>query len=146
MPITGKVAQILDASQLVLNVGAEHGVTPGLRFVVYEEGNEVKDPETGQTLGSLELVKGVVEALHVQDRITLAVTPKTDRPVPASVLSARLAETTRADSSEERRTELYVNRSQIVGSPKRKPIQVGDLVRSVEGPREAGSPSNPAPT
>lgn len=132
MSISGKIAQILDPTQVVLNVGSQQGVVPGMEFVIFEEGQEVVDPSSGESLGRLELVKGRVVAVHVQDRMTLAATPPREKPAEApSVLSARLAEVSREDARE-RREELYVQRSQLAGAPARKPVQVGDNVRSVD--------------
>jgi hypothetical protein len=132
MSITGRIARILDASQLVLNIGATDGVTEGMAFVIYEPGEEITDPETGDTLGTLEIVKGNLFAAHVQDRITLAKTPSVSRPeAPPSVLSARMAETTGSSAESDSRQELYVQKNQLSGAPKARPVQVGDYVRSI---------------
>ena len=67
--VKGKIAKIIDESTVILNVGAKDGVTSGMRFVIYEEGEEVQDPDTGDSLGAWEVVKGEVAAKHVQERI-----------------------------------------------------------------------------
>lgn len=67
--IKGKVAAILDQYTLVLNIGSENGVKKGLKFVIYELGDSIKDPETETELGSLEIVKGFAEVVNVQEKL-----------------------------------------------------------------------------
>jgi hypothetical protein len=52
--ITGRVALIEDDYTLVLNRGAEAGVTPGMVFAVHaDDGQVITDPESGRELGRL---------------------------------------------------------------------------------------------
>ena len=55
--------------RVVINRGSIDGVVNGDRFVVYGEGPEIKDPETGESLGALEIFRGTGEAMHVQERM-----------------------------------------------------------------------------
>lgn len=64
-----RVAQIIDDYRLVLNVGKRDGVEAGNSFLIYGLGNEITDPETGENLGALELVRGRGKVEHVQDAI-----------------------------------------------------------------------------
>jgi hypothetical protein len=64
-----KVAKVIDAYTLVINAGSESGIGIGQRFLVYAIGEEVLDPDTGESLGVLELVKGTGKATHVQERM-----------------------------------------------------------------------------
>ncbi|OBF20020.1 hypothetical protein [Mycobacterium sp. ACS4331] len=60
--ITGQVALIEDDYTLVLNRGAEAGVTPGMVFAVHtDSGQVITDPESGRELGRLSR-----EALRVR--------------------------------------------------------------------------------
>lgn len=53
-PLTGQVALVEDDYTLVLNRGAEAGVTVGMVFAVYSEsGQVITDPESGRELGRL---------------------------------------------------------------------------------------------
>lgn len=132
--ITCKVAKILNEFQLVLNVGAKQGVTKGMTFVIYEEGDEIQDPETGQSLGKLEIVKGEVEVSHVQETLCLALSKELPKQGAPTVLSARLAEVTSSAKSklEKEREKLHVKSSDISRTRATGPIAVGDLARSVE--------------
>ena len=80
-----KVAKILDDKTLVLNVGRAAGVTQGAVFCIYAPVDDVTDPDTGESLGAWEAVKGYVQAIHPQDRLSVCRTfsphaPRSDRP------------------------------------------------------------------
>jgi hypothetical protein len=55
--------------EVVINRGAHNGVKLGDRFLVIGEGPHITDPETGEDLGQLELVRGRGEVVHVQDHM-----------------------------------------------------------------------------
>ena len=74
-PIRGRVARILTAREIAINVGSESGVEVGMRFEVMDtEGQDVKDPDTGEILGSIERPKVRVEISKVQKRLAIAST------------------------------------------------------------------------
>ena len=41
--IEGKIAKIVNRFSVVINRGYEHGVKDGMRFVIFVEGDEIKD-------------------------------------------------------------------------------------------------------
>lgn len=76
-PIRGKVARILTSREIAINVGSENGVAVGMRFEVMDtKGEHIKDPDTGETLGSIERPKVSVEISKVQERLSIASTYK----------------------------------------------------------------------
>jgi len=132
--ITSKVTRILNEHQLILNVGLKQGVQKGMTFVIYEEGEEIADPDSGEPLGKLEMVKGEVEISHVQESLSLAQSKELHRTTKPTVLSAKLAEVTPYSKSklEKEHEKLYVKQSDVSGTRTVGPIAVGDLARSVE--------------
>jgi len=68
--LVGKVVKILNPYEVVISLGAEDGVAKDDEFVVFEQGEEVSDPDTGESLGTLEIVRGQGRAKHVQERLT----------------------------------------------------------------------------
>ena len=71
--VEAKVAQILTSRDLVLNKGKRDQVSVGMRFAILNrKGSDVKDPDTGEVLGSVELPKTFVKVVSVQDRICVA--------------------------------------------------------------------------
>ena len=84
--IEGKIAEIIDTYTVVINRGHEHGVEEGMRFIIYELGNEIKDPDTKESLGTFEHVKAKVEATNVNERFSTAKTYEADtRPTNAII-------------------------------------------------------------
>jgi len=76
-PIRGKVAQILNSRDLALNIGEENGVTLGMIFdIVDPKGDQVRDPDTGEVLGSLDRPKVRVRISAVHPRLSVASTYK----------------------------------------------------------------------
>ena len=73
MAVEGKVAKILGKGEVVLNRGREHGVRQGMLFEIFApEGEEVWDPDTGETLGTVEDVKAKAEVTEVKERLAVA--------------------------------------------------------------------------
>lgn len=69
-PFPARVVHVKDDYQLSINRGEVDGISIGQRFFIYgmtEE--EIIDPETGETLGFLELVRGTGKIIHVQKRM-----------------------------------------------------------------------------
>lgn len=65
-----KVARVIDPYRIVINKGSGDGIEKGQRFLVYSVStDEIKDPETGESLGNLEIVKGTGVVTHVQEKI-----------------------------------------------------------------------------
>lgn len=65
--LSGQVALIEDDYTLVINRGAEAGVTPGMIFAVHSESDQViTDPESGRELGRLTREKLRVKVFDVQ--------------------------------------------------------------------------------
>ena len=73
MALEGKVAKILGRGEIVINRGRQNGVRQGMLFEVFApEGEEVWDPDTGETLGTVEDVKARAEVTEVKDRLAVA--------------------------------------------------------------------------
>ena len=69
-PFPASVARILDNYTVVINRGSEHGIRKSQRFQIYiysEE--EIIDPENGESLGRLEIVKGTGKVIHIQPKM-----------------------------------------------------------------------------
>lgn len=52
-----KVIKVVDDYQIVINRGSESGITLGSRFLIFGGGEELRDPDTGENLGMLEIVR-----------------------------------------------------------------------------------------
>ncbi len=70
-PIRGKVAAVLDEERLVLNVGTNHGVARKMVFRI--SGTRViRDPDTGDELGEVEVTKIKVQVGEIKEKISIA--------------------------------------------------------------------------
>lgn len=129
-----RVAKIISETTVVLAAGSDHGVRRGTKFVIYDPGPVIQDPETGEPLGNLEIVKGRVQATHVMPSMCVAktaVTTTTRHSVfgPTGDI-ARFLGTTTVELAE----RLKVNPEdcdEAYGNPDTT-VRVGDLARSME--------------
>ena len=132
------IAKIIDETRVVLAAGKEQGVREGMEFVIYGLGPEVFDPETKQSLGQLELVKGRVIASYVQDKICTARTRRQSIRWPlftATRLPFELMDTVYEKLPIEEKSTDYEEDLRV---------RVGDRARSVEVEAEV-TPSAVAP-
>ena len=79
-PIRGRVARVLNSREIAINKGSNDGVHIGMIFkILSTKGSEIEDPDTGEMLGSVELVKTSVKVTDVQERIAVASTYRSHR-------------------------------------------------------------------
>ena len=126
--INGKIARILSDKEVVLNVGEESGVKAGMKFVIYEESDHIIDPETGEDLGALEIVKGRIVVNHVMPKISNA---ESETYTVSTSYSGLAAAAFLVGGTETRRRKLQVEESDIKPVKENKNVKNGDLVRSV---------------
>lgn len=59
-----------DKTQFVINKGSIHNVSELRKFLIVELGEKIVDPDTGEDLGALEIVKGYAKVHHIQEKMT----------------------------------------------------------------------------
>lgn len=64
-----KIAHVKNDYEFVINKGADDGISVDDMLIIYRLGDEIKDPETGESLGTLEDIIGRVIVTHVQERM-----------------------------------------------------------------------------
>src|SRR6266508_2456411 len=73
------VVEVIDDYTVVINRGSRDGIRGGQRFVIYAQSSEqIRDPESGELLGYLEIVKGTGKVTHLQERLATVESDKTD--------------------------------------------------------------------
>ena len=72
--IVGQIAKVLNPYTVVINRGKMDGVEEDMRFVIYKLGDDIIDPETGDSLGELEYVKAKVKITYVAEKYSIAET------------------------------------------------------------------------
>ena len=79
-PIRGKIARVIDPRKIALNVGQEDGVESEMEFdILSSAGLPIRDPDTGEQLGFVDLPKARVKISSVYDKFSVAVTFRTQR-------------------------------------------------------------------
>ena len=81
----GKVVEVLDEFRVVVNRGAADGVRNGDRFLIFELGPEIKDPESGESLGKLEVVRGTARVVHLQEKMATVQSDDFETSVPRTI-------------------------------------------------------------
>lgn len=78
--IRAKVARVLNSREIAITAGSQQGVVTGMLFDVMDpKGEDVRDPDTGEVLGSIERPKVRVQVTQTQDRISVASTFKKEK-------------------------------------------------------------------
>ena len=136
--IEGKIAKILDEYHIVINKGRNDCVQERMKFVIFSISNDdIKDSDTHESLGKLELVKGYVTAFHVQERATICVAEKTENTKSSEVgagvqtLSGAMMAECMGRNEQIVTEKININVAQTSGLPQVSPISIGDCVRSV---------------
>lgn len=74
-----KVVAVIDSYTVAINRGTNDMVKVGDSFLIFGLGAEITDPDTGENLGHLELVRGQVKVIHLQERLATAKSSKMER-------------------------------------------------------------------
>lgn len=78
--IRSKVARILNSREIVIAAGKVNGIRVGMYFDVLDpKGEDIKDPDTDEILGSLERPKVRVKVTKVQENLSIASTYKMEK-------------------------------------------------------------------
>ncbi|MGE8152580.1 hypothetical protein ACQKP5_15200 [Pseudomonas vancouverensis] len=65
-----KVASVRDGHTIVIAKGTDAGVKEGDLFLVVGLGDVILDPDTGETLEQLEVVRGKAKVIHAQTKVS----------------------------------------------------------------------------
>jgi len=136
--IRGKVAEVVSDRELILNKGAVDGVIEGDYFKVLNPNTmNVVDPETGEQLGGFNVIKIVVVAIQVADRVTLARTFRRKTVNIGGTASFGMASVIRG--MQEPKYVEQIERLRLDEAAPR-PLAPGDSIVSVGDPWELANP------
>lgn len=71
-PWKSTVVKADETGQIIVRGGSEDGMQPGFRFNVYREGEEIRDPTTGELLDKETKKIGAIEVTKVKEKIAYA--------------------------------------------------------------------------
>jgi curli biogenesis system outer membrane secretion channel CsgG len=70
-PWSAKIADV-DGSEIYVSGGEDAGFRVGDEFVVYKKGKEIRDPDTGEILGSKQTLAGRIRIVKVEPKLCVA--------------------------------------------------------------------------
>lgn len=68
---TYKVIKIINDYELVVNAGSNNGIGKDESLEVFILGEEITDPETGESLGTLDTIKAYLNVKHVYPKMSI---------------------------------------------------------------------------
>lgn len=75
-----KVVKIIDDYSVAINKGSADNISIGKQYLLLGIGEEIFDPDTKDSLGKIELVRGKVIVMHVQDKIATLTSDEWTKP------------------------------------------------------------------
>lgn len=122
-----KVIKILDEYSIIIDYGSSHMASIGDKLRIYVPGEEIKNPETDQVLGTLDKIKETVEVSTVYENFSVC-NKITERVVNVINPLAALTQQTRKSIQKLNVDEENLNPFEVKSN---EPIKVGDLVMKV---------------
>ncbi|MDU1308491.1 MAG: hypothetical protein E6936_13665 [Clostridium perfringens] len=117
-----KVIYIKNSKELVINAGSIDGIKEGQKFLVYSlDGEVIKDLDTGEILGNLEVIKGTGVVSFLQEKFCTITSDMYTKPSPLNPL-ATVINLNSILSSENEEEKIHCSFS----NPK-----IGDLVKPI---------------
>lgn len=128
---TGKIIRILSDEELLINIGKNQGAYVGEKYKIYEKGEEIQDPDTGENLGTLDYIKATVEIVNVYENFSIVESlTRYKEKVSTGIMSAFSDKSREIDRVEV--NKLFVEETEIKKrSIKNEHIIVGDFVESI---------------
>ncbi len=71
MPIEGKIMKV-NADNVYVNLGKDSGITVGQTFDIMEKGEELVDPDSGESLGSEDKKVGTIKVTEIKEKFCIA--------------------------------------------------------------------------
>jgi len=121
--LQGKIAAIVDNESVVINMGSEQGVSPGMTFTAVYEAQRILDPDNPKnTLGTLTFEIAKLRATNVQDKMTFCkiLDPYINRGIEIPLVPFITSE-----------SKVDPEATQI-GGPENLKLKIGTIVRQVE--------------
>ncbi len=66
-----KIVKIIDDKTVIINAGSNNKVTKFDKFEIYDIGEEVIDPDTGESLGTLDVIKETLNVVRIYPKMCM---------------------------------------------------------------------------
>lgn len=118
-----KIVDITSEYDVIINAGLEDNISDGTEFEIFAYGKEVLDPDTHESLGTLDIIKTVVEAVTVYPKMCRCRKIVVEKKQPFGMLLSEYVEVQSAK-------KLNIDYSDIQPNIEiDSRIKIGDLVR-----------------
>lgn len=125
---TWRVVKIFDEYHVLINAGTDDKIKEGDLLKIFGTTEEIIDPETKKSLGTLEKIKASVRVIHVQKNMCVAENVETYEAAPADIITQIVG------TPLTRRTylrKLPVDPEDFSGGWEREKIKIGDPVKKL---------------
>ncbi len=119
MVLNGKISAIINTYTVALNIGADKGVSEGMKFDILYPEIIITDPDTKVELGKMSYIKARIRVIKVYDKFSIA---RSDEQVSKPTFPSFLIQ-----SSETKK--LPVDEYLV---DKDEKIKIGDIVMQIE--------------
>lgn len=123
-----KVIKILSEYEIIINYGLYDGAKVGQDVRIYTKGEEILDPDTKESLGTLDLIKEELEIYRAYEGFSICrkVTIKNSNPM--SPLASNFFSTTKEYK------QINISNKDISSKdlPENSPVKIGDLVKIID--------------
>lgn len=121
-----KIVKIISEYKVVVNAGSMNFISEDDTLEVYQPGQEVTDPETGESLGTLDFIKAKLRVVDVFPKMCVC----ENRETKSKSIFVNISQSL----TYEEKLPLNVQTTDISGGYEGvdKKIKVGDLVRKVD--------------
>ena len=119
-PMEGYIVQRTD-KKVIIDLGRQIGVRPGMKFIVFKEGKIIKHPKTGEVLDVETIETGLIEITDVKDKTAMGVILQEIKPnavAYGSMVRSSLKDSLSEDSSERSVQQDTGERRGLIPMPK----------------------------
>lgn len=117
-----KIIRIIDDHNVVVNCGKNHLINDGEILEVFVTGDEITDPDTNMSLGTLDIIKAKLEVKYLYENMSLCGNAET-------VTKNLLMESTMLLRETIKPLKVDMTQAQKLNTKSDKIIRIGDLVR-----------------
>ena len=127
-----KIAKIIDEYTVIVNAGSNQEIAIGDTFrILDEKGSAVKDPDTNEIIGYMDLIKGTVTVSEIFEKMCICESTTYTKVNTNFMQSLQKINETLATIE---RKKLNIDFAQITGGLRHSdaPIRVGDTVEKIK--------------
>ena len=131
-----KIVKIIDEYTVIINAGTNDGIESGDKFQILDKtGSAVRDPDTNEILGHLDLIKDTVTASEVQEKMCFC---SSHYEISFGTSFMETINTINQATIVPKQKKLNIDLDQVTGGLRKsnEPIRLGDAVRLIKASKK----------